>query len=634
MTINVLSSSGAILATTSGTVVEEGSSDIWYKVVALPLFSDPVLGTGNVDSSNPVTPIIPGLGDLYNFIMYIAIIILIVGAFFSYGLRHTGLFGEKQQQEQGSIVSLISSLVVGLVVILVFPYIYNEIATVANYLTQTIIAYPNPYSTYAISLQILWNDMEFVSQPSLWTIITSGFFQLVFFIISGIVYIILFFLGVIRIFIIAAMIVAFPISMGLKMFPFTKKLSSMIEDTFFGLILASLMSSIILGVGSYILQPSVWNSTGNIFFQAVGQNGTNWVAAAAIIAAILMPTVFAPLTATVFQTSSQIAMTGVGAATMIAAGVATGGIGGVGAGMSGIQSATQLAAQTGQAPPSFIQKAAIAAKEYARTAVPAQLAAIGGGLATGALGGAGASQAARVIGKTVPTIQSPGRLAAGAAQRQQQEYVKGLGSHVQQQLPNAVATHTAEAPHIVSNPVFQQHAQNVYSNLSNDDKVGIMGLAGVSATPEILQSMDFGPIQQQINTNPQFAAGIWSATHQGETVNGALTQLKHTRVGHPRNPKDTPTFGNPSADYEKWKGNVLKWGNDMMTQKGRFLEHVMAHNEKWAGLRTLDPQTKDIINSQLVDKVLQPIQHDEKKLFSLYDKLNDAQEGTNTKSGA
>lgn len=631
MTVNVLSSSGAILATTSGGAVGEGSSDIWYKVVALPLFSDPMLGANNVSASNPVTPIIPGLGDLYNFIMYIAMIILIVGAFFSYGLRHTGLFGEKQQEGGsggGSLVSLISTLVVGLVVILVFPYIYDEIATVVNYLTQTIIAYPNPYNTYGSSLQILWNDMEFSTLPSWFLITTVGaFFQLAFYIISAIVYIILFFLGVIRIFIIAAMIVAFPISMGLKMFPFTKKLSSMIEDTFFGLILAALMSAIILGVGSYILKPNIWNQTGNIFFQAVGQNGTNWVAAAAIIAAILMPTVFAPLTAMVFQTSSQIAMTGVGAATMIAAGVTTGGIGGVGAGMSGIASATQLAAQTGQAAPSFVQKAAIAAKEYARTAIPAQLAAMGGGLAMGALGGAGATQAARAIRQVTPIVQSPGKITAGAAERQQQAYARGLGSHAQQKFSSQMAEHALKAPQVVSNPVIQQHAQNTYGGaLSNTDKSGLLGLAGVSGVaPEILQQMDFSPIQQQINSNPQYAASIWSAQHQGKNVSDAIDGVRRARKGRLKGPEDTPAFGNPTADYDKWKGNVLKWGNDMMMQKGRFLDYAMSRNKEWAKLRTLDPQTKDIINSHLVDKVLQPIQHDERKLFSVYAKLNGVQ---------
>jgi len=372
------------------------TSDIWYKVVALPLFNDSMLGASNITSYDPV---IPGLGNVYNFVLIIAIIIIMVGGALALILRRMG--------KQGTD-SMIMDIIIGLVVVIAFPSIYDGVARMINYLTQTLIAYPNPYYDYGTVLQTLWNNMEFAHGWSLWTLLTNSFFQIVFFIISGVIYIMLFFLGVARIFIIAAMIVAFPLSMGLRLIPFTRKLSSMIDDTLFGLMLASVMSAVVLGVGSYILSPSVWNSSsGNIFFQAVGQNGgQNWVAAAALLTAILMPTVLAPLTATVFQAASQVAMTGVGVGTMIAAGVATGGAGGLSAAGSAVGTLGKTAQIEGQPPPSIPQKLVTGMKAFGSTGLPA----IGYNVATlgtaGFVSAAGAGAAGSVMRKAAP-LQTP-----------------------------------------------------------------------------------------------------------------------------------------------------------------------------------------------------------------------------------
>jgi hypothetical protein len=392
--------------TTSSSSTPTTSSDIWYKVVALPLFNDSMLGASNITTYDPV---IPGLGNVYNFVMIVAIIIIMVGAALALILRRTG--------KQGTD-SMIMDIIIGLIMVIAFPSIYDGVARMINYLTQAVIAYPNPYTDYGTVLQILWNNMEFAHGWSLWTLLTNSFFQIVFFIISGIIYIMLFFLGVARIFLIGAMLVAFPLSMGLRLIPFTRKLSSMIDDTLFGLMLASVMSAIVLGVGSYILSPSVWNSSsGNIFFQAVGQNGQNWVAAAALLTAILMPTVLAPLTATIFQTASQVAMTGVGVATMIASGVATGGIGGLRAAGSAVGTLGQTAQIAGQPPPSIAQKLVAGMKAFGSAGLPA----IGYNVATlgtaGFVGAVGAGAAGSVMRKSMP-VQAQ-QVVASRAQAQQ-----------------------------------------------------------------------------------------------------------------------------------------------------------------------------------------------------------------------
>lgn len=381
------------------------TSDIWYKVVALPLFNDSMLGASDVTSYDPT---IPGLGEVYNFVMIVAMIIITIGASIALILKRIGKHGSD---------SMIMDVIVALVSVIAFPSIYDGIARMINYLTQAVIAYPNPYYDYASALQVLWNAMEFAHGWSMWTLLTNSFLQIVFFIISGIIYIMLFFLGVARIFLIGAMIVAFPLSMGLRLIPFTKKLSSMIEDTLFGLMLASVMSAVVLGVGTYILSPSVWGSSqGNIFYQAVGANGQNWVAAAALLTAILLPTVLAPLTATIFQTASQVAMTGVGVATMIASGIATGGAGGLGAAGSAIETLGKKAAIAGLPPPSVAEKLVAGMKAFGSTGLPA----IGYNVATlgsaGFVGAIGASSASSVMRRAIP-LQTP-RLMTSKAREQ------------------------------------------------------------------------------------------------------------------------------------------------------------------------------------------------------------------------
>ena len=173
-------------------------------------------------------------------------------------------------------------------------------------------------------------------------------------IVALIVYLMTIFLGVIRIWLVTVMVIGFPISLALKQIPFARKLSSMVEDTLYGLMLASLMSSIAIGVAAYVLADApggpVWSAT---IFAGTGINGiSNWVAAAALFTAVLIPTVFAPLTGTLFQTASQAAMVGVGVAASMAGAAAApvagaarsrvlrrsgwdGALGGLGKGMSG-----------------------------------------------------------------------------------------------------------------------------------------------------------------------------------------------------------------------------------------------------------------------------------------------------------
>jgi hypothetical protein len=181
-------------------------------------------------------------------------------------------------------------------------------------------------------------------------------------VISLILWLMLRIVGTVRLFIFAVTIVAFPISMGLRLIPFTKKLSEYVQETLFGMIMASLLSAVILGVAAYLF--SNWNSPTNIF--AAGGIEQKWVAASALFAALLIPTVFAPLTSFVYMATSNAAITagGVAAGTMASAAAPVTGLGASAMGLGSIGSVggsvARGATTTGGALASSIQAPAAA----------------------------------------------------------------------------------------------------------------------------------------------------------------------------------------------------------------------------------------------------------------------------------
>lgn len=311
----------------SGTTVSSGQSDVYVLAVAVPLFNDTTLGAtcqtvqGLCGPSDPnPSPLyayqLPA-GNLYNYVMAISLVLLAIGALLSYlGKVATG------KQDRNSILM---DAVIGIVAIFLFPLIYNNVATVVNYLDQSIIAYPNPYTSYPIAIQNVWNQVISLDTSSWWNVLWDAANTLAGWVISLILWIMLRIVGTVRLFIFAVVIVAFPISMGLRLIPFTKKLSDYVQETLFGMILASLLSAVILGVAAYAF--SNWSSPTNIF--ATGGIEQKWVAASALFAALLIPTVFAPLTSFVYMATSSaaIAAGGVAASTMASAAAPITGVG-------------------------------------------------------------------------------------------------------------------------------------------------------------------------------------------------------------------------------------------------------------------------------------------------------------------
>ena len=404
--------SACLLANTTVTVsVTSGSNQMFQLIMEMPLFNETTLGT-TVYCAPTTAPCQLPLQGFYDFIFIIAIIL--AGGGFLVALASKQFSGDERQ-------NVVLDFVIAVLFILLFPVIYNNIALLTNYLDMTILAGPHmPYTDYSLQINLVWGKLlSWAQGGGIWGLLVSPITSVAGWIVALIVYMMTIFLGVIRIWLITVMIIGFPIALALKQVPFARKLSSMVEDTLYGLILASLMSSIAIGVAAYVLADSpggpVWSAT---IFAGTGINGiSNWVAAAALFTAVLIPTVFAPLTGTLFQTASQASMVGVGVAASMAgaaaapiagaagsglAGAGGGALGGLGKGTSGAMSA---APQTiGQQAAGTMQSMGLG--ERLLYAAPHSLKNVAVAGTTGILTAMGASGAARSIATVAPLSSS------------------------------------------------------------------------------------------------------------------------------------------------------------------------------------------------------------------------------------
>jgi hypothetical protein len=390
------------------------------------------------------------LQGFYDFIFIIAIIL--AGGGFLIALANKQYTGDERQ-------NVVLDFVIAVLFILLFPVIYNNIALLTNYLDMTILAGPSlPYTDYGLQISLVWGKLlSWAQGGGIWGMLVSPITSIAGWIVALIVYLMSIFLGVIRIWLITVMVIGFPISLALKQIPFARKLSSMVEDTLYGLILASLMSSIAIGVAAYVLADApggpVWSAT---IFAGTGINGiSNWVAAAALFTAVLIPTVFAPLTGTLFQTASQAAMVGVGVAASMAGAAAApvagaagmgvaggmgGALGGIGKGVAG---AAGGASQTiGQQAAGTMQSMGLG--ERLLYAAPHSLKNVAVAGSTGILTAMGASGAAKSIATVAPlsststVSQGIGRINAARQESAQayetsialQDANQSLGAHI------------------------------------------------------------------------------------------------------------------------------------------------------------------------------------------------------------
>jgi len=370
-----------------------GSSEanLFILTMEIPLFQVPQLG---ISASNPdFTTLFATfdqlpLGDFYMLFAEVAIILLIGAGLINAIVYLTGNSEHQRGGTSGTLAG-ISNVLVTLLLIFLLPFAYNAVAGFVNILDQQIIAGPgSPYTAYLANSQLIWDTL-----PTGGNILTDFIGAIA----SIIAWAMSWLLGSARLFLIGSVIVAMPIVLVLRNIRFTSRFAGVVEDTFYGLIFASVISALFIGLAAYILNH--W--TGSIF-QAASVDQT-WVALAALMGAILAPTVFAPMTGFFFQTMSQVGMAATGTAFAIGAGALGPGGAGVrgGVAMAG-QALGGLAATNPQA--SFLQKAGAAMSGFgggfSRSIVPMGQNMLLMGT-VGTLGGLGASRSTTAINRAI-----------------------------------------------------------------------------------------------------------------------------------------------------------------------------------------------------------------------------------------
>jgi hypothetical protein len=365
--------------------------NLFILTMEIPLFQVPALG---ISKSNPDFATLFStfdqlpLGDFYMLIAEVAVILLVGAGLIDVIMYLTGNSDRQKGGTSGSLAG-ISNIFVTLLLVLLLPYAYNAVAGFVNVLDQQIIAGPgNPYTAYLANSQLIWNTLP--TGGNLLTDFIGAIASLMAWVMSWL-------LGSARIFLIGAVTVAMPLVLVLRDIRFTARFAGVVEDTFFGLIFASVISALFIGLAAYILNH--WQGS---IFQA-GSVDQTWVALAALLGAILAPTVFAPMTGFFFQTMSQVGMAAAGTAVAVGAGAAGPGAAGVkgGLAMAG-QSLGGLAMNNPAA--GFTQKAGAAlggfGGGFSRSLIPMGQNMLLMGT-VGTLGGLGASRSASAINRAI-----------------------------------------------------------------------------------------------------------------------------------------------------------------------------------------------------------------------------------------
>ncbi len=364
----------------------------------IPLFQVPQLGisANSPDFANLFATFdqLP-LGDFYMLLAEVAVILLVAAGLINVILYLTGS-SENQKGGTAGTLAGISNILVTLLLIFLLPFAYNAVAGFVDVLDQQIVAGPgSPYTAYLANSQLIWNKLP--TGGNLLTDFIGAIASLMAWVMSWL-------LGSARIFLMGAVTVVMPVVLVLRNIKFTARFAGVVEDTFFGLFFASVISALFIGLAAFI-----FNHWSGSMFQAASIDQT-WVALAALMGAILAPTVFAPMTGFFFQTMSQAGM----AATGTAIAVGAGGLGPASAGVRGGLSAAgqALGGLVANNPTASLAQKASAALggfggAFARAGPHmAQNMALMGTVA--GLGGLGASRSASAINRAID-LKMPGQ---------------------------------------------------------------------------------------------------------------------------------------------------------------------------------------------------------------------------------
>lgn len=227
----------------------------------------------------------------------------------------------------GTAVNILTSSFFTLVMLFLFPTVWNACAGLINYLTH-------PYSHVILEpgmLQDVARKMaEFSGGGFTWEGAKNALAQLflgVFFLVLGFaVTVSVAVMGLLRVFFIGAVCVLMPIMLVLRLIPQIQRIADTFIEVCIGLSVASLVAAVFFRFGYHILY-GIAGEPGWVGFSAV------IAAIGTVLAAAMMPTILAPRMGWLFSMAGQMVtgatVAGALAITGAATGAAVGGVGGL-----------------------------------------------------------------------------------------------------------------------------------------------------------------------------------------------------------------------------------------------------------------------------------------------------------------
>ncbi len=344
----------ALVAIVNAWVIGSADKSFFELMVKMPKFVDkpdatladyeaPALPPSSSSSSHAPSEK-PGMIETYHNLRLIAIFVM-AGAFILGMILFLG--EEFGIQKKGQAIELIANALIYSLFLMVFPVLWDSVATGVEYLNVYILnpANPTPENAAArakdLFIKLGGIDTEFdmgkLLEGTAKALVgdQSGLTQLFHDVMTAIfraflaalIFLMMFIVGTIRIVLTASIIVGLPMILAIKLVPWVRRPADRLLETLYGLVVATVLSSIVVVAGAAYLD--------TLPKDTVVENFQAFVAAAAvIILAIFMPVMLSPMLGSVVSSITGMVtsslMAGVvagGSATMGAAKGAAGALG-------------------------------------------------------------------------------------------------------------------------------------------------------------------------------------------------------------------------------------------------------------------------------------------------------------------
>lgn len=319
----------ALVAIVNAWVIGSADESFFELMVKMPKFVEKPDAT-LADYEAPLTPSEkPGMIETYHNLRLIAIFVM-AGAFILGIILFLG--EEFGVQKKGQAIELIASTLVYSLFLMVFPILWDGVATGVEYLNIYILNPSNPTTDNAAArakdlfIKLGGINTEFdmgkllegtgkalVGDQSGLTqffhdILTAVFRAF----LAALIFLMMFIIGTIRIVLTAAIIVGLPMILAIKLVPWVRKPADRLLETLYGLVVATTISSIVVVAGAAYLD--------TLSKDGVVENFQAFVAAAAvIILAVFMPVMLSPMLGSVVSS-----ITGMVTSSLMAGAVAGG----------------------------------------------------------------------------------------------------------------------------------------------------------------------------------------------------------------------------------------------------------------------------------------------------------------------